>query len=128
MKVEMDVPGSPSVIASPYGLCGRKATLNQLKSTHQTSGALCESRGGRPGLPVPNSPYGRCGRKVTLKRKKSLIFGLSGSRHVVWFVTNGEQKKLSCEVFNILATHARRVYDVNDADCWAQNGGTKDRN
>ena len=22
---------------------------------------LCESRGGRPGLPVPNSPYGLCG-------------------------------------------------------------------
>ena len=27
---------------------------------------LCESRGGRPGLPVPNSPYGPCGRKATL--------------------------------------------------------------
>ena len=27
---------------------------------------LCESRGGRPGLPVPNSPYGLCGRKATL--------------------------------------------------------------
>ena len=26
---------------------------------------LCESRGGRPGLPVPNSPYGLCGRKAT---------------------------------------------------------------
>ena len=24
----------------------------------------CESRGGRPGLPVPNSPYGFCGRKA----------------------------------------------------------------
>ena len=28
---------------------------------------LCESRGGRPGLPVPNSPYGLCGHKATLK-------------------------------------------------------------
>ena len=28
---------------------------------------LCESRGGCPGLPVPNSPYGLCGRKATLK-------------------------------------------------------------
>ena len=28
---------------------------------------LCESGGGRPGLPVPNSPYGLCGRKATLK-------------------------------------------------------------
>ena len=27
---------------------------------------LCESRGGRPGLPVPNSPYGLCGCKATL--------------------------------------------------------------
>ena len=27
---------------------------------------LCESRGDRPGLPVPNSPYGLCGRKATL--------------------------------------------------------------
>ena len=27
---------------------------------------LCESRGGRPGLPVPNSLCGLCGRKRTL--------------------------------------------------------------
>ena len=27
---------------------------------------LCESRGGRPGLPVPESPYGLCGFKATL--------------------------------------------------------------
>ena len=27
---------------------------------------LCESRGGRPALPVPSSPYGLCGRKATL--------------------------------------------------------------
>ena len=27
---------------------------------------LCEGRGGRPGIPVPNSPYGLCGRKATL--------------------------------------------------------------
>ena len=28
---------------------------------------MCESRGGRPGLPVPNSPYGLCGRKVAFE-------------------------------------------------------------
>ena len=28
---------------------------------------LCESGGGRPGLPVPNSPYGLCGRNATLR-------------------------------------------------------------
>ena len=27
---------------------------------------LCESRGGRPGLPVPNRPYGLCGRDAAL--------------------------------------------------------------
>ena len=27
---------------------------------------LCERRGGRPGLPVPNSSYDLCGRKATL--------------------------------------------------------------
>ena len=27
---------------------------------------LCESRGGRPGVPVPNSAYGLCGREATL--------------------------------------------------------------
>ena len=26
---------------------------------------LCESRGGCPGLPIPNSPYGLSGHKVT---------------------------------------------------------------
>ena len=27
---------------------------------------LCERRGGRPGLPVPNSPHGLCGLNATL--------------------------------------------------------------
>ena len=31
---------------------------------------LCESRGGRPGLPVLNSPYGLCGRKVRLEEQQ----------------------------------------------------------
>ena len=28
---------------------------------------LCESPGGRPGLPFPDSPYGLCGREATLE-------------------------------------------------------------
>ena len=28
--------------------------------------ALCESQGGRPGLPSSNNPNGLCGRKATL--------------------------------------------------------------
>ena len=31
-----------------------------------TAHELCEIRGGRPGLPVPNSLYGLCGRKATM--------------------------------------------------------------
>ena len=50
---------------SAYGLCGRKATLNSNSFRFRVQ-ELCESRGGRPGLPVPNSPYGLCGRKATL--------------------------------------------------------------
>ena len=30
---------------------------------------LCERRGGRPGLSVPNSPCGVCGRKATLDER-----------------------------------------------------------
>ena len=37
-----------------------------------TAQQLCENRGGRPGLPVPNSPYDLCGSKATLKRKRNL--------------------------------------------------------
>ena len=38
------------------------------KCWYRAGGAqeLCESRGGRPGLPVPNGPYGLCGRNATL--------------------------------------------------------------
>ena len=38
----------------------------------QSSGAVCESRGGRPGLPVCNHPYGLCGRKATLNLNCSI--------------------------------------------------------
>ena len=37
---------------------------------------LCESRGGRPGILVPNSLYGLCGRKGTLNLNMNCIFGL----------------------------------------------------
>ena len=60
-----DRPGLP-VPNGPYGLCGRRATLNLSVGRAQE---LCESRGGRAGLPVPNasnSPNGLCGRKATL--------------------------------------------------------------
>ena len=60
----MPVLGS-RVPNSPHGLCGRKVTLNSVNTGSQE---LCESRGGRPGLPVHNRPDGLCGRKATLNR------------------------------------------------------------
>ena len=50
VKVEVAVPLFP-VPNSPYGLCGRKATLN-LKLVVRTQ-ELCESRSGRPGALCP---------------------------------------------------------------------------
>ena len=43
---------------------------------------LCESRGGRPGLSVPNSPYGLCGRKVTV----NLTFNVQANAKVGWLL------------------------------------------
>ena len=37
---------------------------------------LCESRGGRPGLPVPDSPYGLCEHKATLNL--NLLLDITG--------------------------------------------------
>ena len=48
-----------------YDLCGRKATLEE---EHRRA-KLCESRGGRPGLPALTCPYGLCGRKATLEER-----------------------------------------------------------
>ena len=58
-------PGLPSLIHSPYGLCGRKATLKKKLFNSSSSHCeneqrvivqeLCESRGGRPGLSVLTS-------------------------------------------------------------------------
>ena len=36
MEVEAAVPGSPSQLNSPCGLCGRKATLNLTEPLNQT--------------------------------------------------------------------------------------------
>ena len=57
-----------SVPNSPYGLSGRKATLNLNSSDTQSSGAARKSR-----LPVPNSPCGLCGRKATLNLNSTVV-------------------------------------------------------
>ena len=71
--------GRPGLLIpnSPYGLCGRKATLNLNVSRAQE---LCERRGGRPGLSVLNSSYGLCKRKATLNLNVSRAQELGQSR------------------------------------------------
>ena len=62
MKVEVAVLGSPSLTVLMVSV-DVKQHLTSLTFKVQE---LCESRGGRPGLPVPNSSYGVRGRKATL--------------------------------------------------------------
>ena len=64
MEVELDVLVSPSLIVLMVSV-DVKQHLN--KSFVLRAQELCGSRGGRPGLPVPNGPYGLCGRKATFK-------------------------------------------------------------
>ena len=57
--MELDSQESPGETKS------REVELDSLRVQE-----LCESRDGRPELPVPNSPYGLCGRKATLEREE----------------------------------------------------------
>ena len=77
MKVEAAVLGSPSLTVLMVSACGRKATLNLNRKAQE----LCESRGGRPGLPpVPDSSYGLCGRKASLNLLSIRVQELCQSR------------------------------------------------
>ena len=53
MKVEVEF--CALVPNSPYDLCLRKASVNEQEASFRAQ-ELCESRGGRRGLPVPNIP------------------------------------------------------------------------
>ena len=58
VEVEVAVMGSPSLIIRIVSVdIVRQIELGQLFRAQEP----CESRGGRPGLPVPNSPCGLCG-------------------------------------------------------------------
>ena len=63
MEVEVAVLGSPSLIVPTVSVDVKQHNRNGTVSRAQE---LCESRGGRPGLPVPIEPHGFCGRKATL--------------------------------------------------------------
>ena len=61
--MEVAVLGSPSLTVLRVSV-DVKQHLKK-KKAHE----LYESRGGRPGLPVPNSPYGLCRQKATLEEE-----------------------------------------------------------
>ena len=65
-----DTPSQSSPVPDkPCGFCGRK---HHERMDNISAQELCESRGGRPGLPVPNSFYALCGRKATLNLSLSM--------------------------------------------------------
>ena len=47
----------------------------------RSSGDVCESWGGHPGLPVPNNWYGLCEHKATLKNRGQEVCESWGGRH-----------------------------------------------
>ena len=69
VKVEVAVLGSPSLTVLMVSV-DLKATFKADDEAVIRAQELCESGGGRPGLPVPDSPYGLYGSKATLKKKK----------------------------------------------------------
>ena len=62
MKVEVAAPGFLSLTLRTVSVDVKQ----HWPKTSFRAQELCESRGGRPGLPVPNSPYGLCGREAAL--------------------------------------------------------------
>ena len=55
---------------------------------------LCESRGGRPGLPVPNSPYGLCERKAASDLSDVIVIELKVLHFWLCRMTCSSLKKL----------------------------------
>ena len=70
----MAVMGSPSLI-SLMVFVDIKHHVYLLTINKETAQELCESRGGRHWLPVPNKPYDFCGRKATLNLIENEIPG-----------------------------------------------------
>ena len=67
VKVEVDDLGSPVPNKSPYGLCGRKAEVEEEEGKGVSEfGSCVKVEVAVLGSAVPNKPYGFCGRKATL--------------------------------------------------------------
>ena len=65
----------PALRRPPYIYINFKVT-----ESHVRAQEVCESRGGRPGHPVPVSPYGLCARKATLNSARVRAQEVCGGR------------------------------------------------
>ena len=59
-----------------------KQHLNDLCSSVRAQ-ELSESRGERPGLPVPDKPDGSCGRTATFKRKTNVALRKQAPKQIL---------------------------------------------
>ena len=90
------------LVSSPASIRGKKGwggfiqlhayLLYYLTLQVQSSGVVCESLSGRPGLPVPNSPYCLCGRKATVNLCESLS-GRPGSPSLIVLMVSVDVKQ-----------------------------------
>ena len=76
MKVTVDVLGFLSLIVRTVSVDSKQHRIQRYRAQE-----LHESRGGRPGLPIPSSPYSFCERKATLK--SNFFFSVSELRSCV---------------------------------------------
>ena len=90
---------------------------------------LCDSRGGRPGLPVPNSPYGLCGRKATLNLHSYLGVSTAGCPDSVTFFCTAVERadygvpkllftgEVPITVTSIVLVVADSLFDLCRSEC-----------
>ena len=115
-----------------YHLIVHTITTHLKKETNKrlcyTAQELCKSRGGHPGLPVPNSPHGLCGRKAALNlnyrvRAQELCESRGGrpglpvpnSPYGLWTLSN-IRRRSDCENPNISAVRMSAVI-LCDSQC-----------
>ena len=123
-------PGPP-VPNGPYGLCGRKATLNfrdqelcksqglceRKATTKNRVQELCESRGGRPVLPVPSSPHGLCGRKATLNSNPlHTIDVLTSIHHPLCLRTSAAEQAWPTQAADPVIWHLLKVFHTDESE------------
>ena len=76
---------------------------------------LCESRGDRSGLPVPNKPYSLCGRKSSIELEQSEK-GLEGPRNQSFSLHSGVNGDCVSRALRILLVHVPALPDGREVE------------